>query len=277
MKKFKMIMLFLIIVLGCSGCEGDITRDIRHAGFTLSNSEFTCDMLMPSKKNGNSFEKIQYLGGSYAITDKGKIYELSLGQVYANKQNCKEADTDIKVVAIFDGKVFKGSDNKYYSLVATNNVAPYSLVTVNDNSYNMYNLLLSDPNVLKVQTVNQNTGSYYVLKTDGNVYNYMITRASSQDAYSIVSMTIAYNKNDFGGSIIDFYEAGNNLTTYVKTAKDIYRMKITNKEECAKYADVSCKYKFSKDDTLSEYYDRIIAYNGGFLITDYGREFNVGA
>ena len=31
-------------------------------------------------------------------------------------------------------------------------------------------------------------------------------------------------------------------------------MKKTNEEECTKYADVECKYKMQKDETLTKYY-----------------------
>lgn len=273
MKKIKYIILFLFVIFTCVGCEGDITREIRHDGFALSGNEFVCNELLSGEEKVTT--NVKYLGNGYVISNSGKIYEISLGQVYSNDSNCKKADTNIEVVSVFDGAIVKSVDNKYYYLTASNNVSSYSEVTVNDNSYNIYNLLLSEQDVIKVQTVNQSTGSYYVLKEDGNVYNYVVTRVNYNSPYTIVSKDVIYNKDDFGGEIIDFYEASNSLATFVKTKSEIYKMQITNEEECSKYADVSCKYKLKKDKTLTKHYDYIMAYNGSTLITTYGKTFGV--
>ena len=72
-----------------------------------------------------------------------------------------------------------------------------------------------------------------------------------------------------------FNEAGEHPSTFIKTSNAIYRMQATNKEKCSKYADVVCKYKLKKDATLTEYNDKLLAYNGSLLITDYGRVFSV--
>ena len=40
--------------------------------------------------------------------------------------------------------------------------------------------------------------------------------------------------------------------------------------------DVECEYEFAEDATLTKYYDRIMAYNGSTLITDYLKVFRVG-
>ena len=51
-------------------------------------------------------------------------------------------------------------------------------------------------------------------------------------------------------------------------------MQKTNEEECSKYADVKCEYKFKKDETLTEYYkDKILYYGPSILITTYKKEF----
>jgi hypothetical protein len=54
-------------------------------------------------------------------------------------------------------------------------------------------------------------------------------------------------------------------------------MKITNSEECNKYVDKPCRYEIQKDTVLNEYMDRIIAFNGKTIITDYGRVFSAGS
>ena len=166
-------------------------------------------------------------------------------------------------------------DNKYYYLTSQNNVTQYSEVTATDNSYYIYDLLLKGDDVIKVVTGDSSTGLYYVLKTDGNVYGYIVTQADRNSPPAITSSTIAYNQEDYGGKIIDFNYAGNSTNTFVKTNNKIYRMYVSNGENCSKYADVTCTYEMKEDKTLNEYSDRIIVYNGNTLITDYHRIFTV--
>ena len=75
--------------------------------------------------------------------------------------------------------------------------------------------------------------------------------------------------------LIDFNYNGSSTSTFVKTENSYYRMKVTNSEECSKYADVNCVYEMALDDKLTEEYDQILAYNGSTLITKYGKIFNV--
>ena len=49
---------------------------------------------------------------------------------------------------------------------------------------------------------------------------------------------------------------------------------ITNKD-CLKYADVNCVYKLEEDTVLGKYIDRIVIFNGNYLITDYRQVFTV--
>lgn len=274
MKKTKLLFVLLGSIILCTACDGDVTRDIRHDGFSYGN-EFSCKYFFPADKEDTSYLKIKYLTSSSIIDTSGKIYEVSLGQTYANDQNCKKADTNITVKAIMDESIIKGTDNKYYYLTSQNNVTQYSEVTATDNSYYIYDLLLKGDDVIKVVTGDSSTGLYYVLKTDGNVYGYIVTQADRNSPPAITSSTIAYNQEDYGGKIIDFNYAGNSTNTFVKTNNKIYRMYVSNGENCSKYADVTCTYEMKEDKTLNEYSDRIIVYNGNTLITDYHRIFTV--
>lgn len=273
-KKILIVSILVLIILLCSGCNGSVTRDIRHAGFTVG-SEFICDVFYPSNSNDTNYNKIKYLTGTNIIDKNGYIYEVSLGQVYENKQNCKKANTDISVKAIFDNKIVKASDNKYYYLVSDNSVVRYSVVPETDNSYELYNLLLSSDDVVKVVTANSSTGVYYILKSDGNVYSYVVNKADYKSPLKVNSITIEYDKTSYDSKIIDFNYAGDSTATYIKTEDSVYRMKITNYDKCSKYADVVCTYDLSEDEIFKKYNDRIIAYNGSVLITDYKKVFSV--
>lgn len=269
-KRVILFSLLFIIVFLCSACNGNVTRDLRHSGFSVG-SKFICDDFYPG---GDSlYKRVIYLTDNKIIDNNGSIYEVSLGQLYENKQNCKKAKTDIVVKAIFDNKIVKGNDNKYYYLDGSNNVESYSLVQETDNSYELYNMLLKDDDVVKVITADGSKGVYYILKSDGNVYSYTINRDGYNSPLKVTSKSVVYDENDFVSKIIDFNYAGNSTNTYIKTEDSIYRMKAINYDKCSKYADVSCIYKMEKDEVLTKYKDKIIAYNGKIVITDYKQVF----
>ena len=125
--------------------------------------------------------------------------------LYCIKQNCKKADTDLDVVSLFDDKVFKSSDGKYYYLKDDGTRGEkYTEVASNDSDYPIIDLLLKQTGTYKVNTVDSKAGIYYALKNDGNVYSYKVVQADRNTPPAIESMTMVYNKNDFSGSIIDF-------------------------------------------------------------------------
>lgn len=278
-RKVNILLLLLIttvLCFSCTGCTGNVTRGIRHAGFTLSETEFVCSLLVPGEGNSN-YEKIRYITTSKAITESGKVYDLSLGQNFSNEQNCKESSFTKKVDAIMDDNVVR-ADGKYYYLNASsdksNGKEEYPEVTVNDQAYDIYNILFSDASIKKIVTVDSNAGIYYALKNDGNVYKLIITRSDSRSPYVLSSSEMAYSKGRYG-EIIDFNIDPNNTSTYILTTSNIYRMIKTNKDECDKYADIECKFELQEDAELFKYVDYILGYNGQTLITSYGRVFNV--
>ena len=189
--KIVLVVSFLIVSFFCTGCMGNVTRGIRHAGFNLSESEFTCNLLLSGKKNEKAYTKLKYVSSTKAITADGKVYEISLGQKFSNEQNCMATDKFTKkVVAIMDDSIIKADDGNFYYLNANGNTDAYSQVTVNDNAYGVYSVLFSDENVVKIVTVDGNSGIYYVLKNDGNIYKIIVTRASSEMPYILASSEI---------------------------------------------------------------------------------------
>lgn len=273
-KQFKLFILCFILLFICCGCNGDVTRDIRHEGFSVG-SNFICDAFYPKNKDDVSYDKIKYFTGSHIINKDGVIYELSLDKPYTSKQNCKVAETNLIVKAIFDNKIIKATDGKYYYLVPQNNVNPYTLIPETDNSYTIYDLLLRQDDVVKAVTANSSTGEYYVLKNDGNVYTYTISKADRNSPAVVTSVSIVYNKNDFGAPITDFNYAGDSISTFVRTGEKVFRMRVTNADQCMSYAEVKCNYQMMESEIFNKYGDRIISFNGSVLITDYKLMFNV--
>lgn len=271
-RKIKVGMLILVIAGMCCGCGvlyASTTRDIRHSGFSLSGAEFECPELFPSS---NGYTTIEFLTSTHAITNDGNVYSLSLSQVYSNEKNCMASTLSTTVVSIFDSKVVKGRDGKLYYLTAVDKSPAYSVVPTSDSDYYLYKLILGDENVVKVVSVDQSSGIYYVLKNDGNVYNYVVSKNGNN--VSLTSTSIVYNKNDYGGSIVDFNYAGKSSTTFIRTNTQIYRMIAQNKEQCTKYVDIECEYRMELDEGLSKHMDKILGYSGSLLITTYGKEFN---
>lgn len=275
---FKKMMFILSIFICClitTGCEGNITRGIRHAGFNLSTTNFECSSLVPSSSDSTYYTKIKFLGDSFVLTEDGIIFELSLAQKYSNQQNCRQANFNKKIVAIMDNSIGKASDGKIYYLTSSSNNSLYSEVTFSDSSYEIYSILFNETDVLKIVTVSQNEGIYYVLKSDGNIYKIVVSRSQTNAPYQLVSREVLYSRETYG-QIIDFnYGATASVTNYIRTQDSLYRMKKLNAEECSKYVDIECKYELQLDTELMKYSDSILAYNGTALFTTYGKYFTV--
>lgn len=273
MKKIMMLSVLLIMVFICTGCNGDVTRSLRHDGFSVG-PDIVCDAFIGK----TAVEKVKFLTSNHIVTANGKIYELSLSQTYYNKSNCRVAETDLNVVAIFDEGIVKGSDGKYYSLMNQNNgEGAYKEISENDNSYAVYDLLLKPDDVIKVVTVDSGSGTFYVLKKDGNVYEIIVKKPNYNSAPEIAATSIIYSQADYGGTIIDFGYRGKSGGTFVRTQERVFRFYATNLGECSKYADIECDYQMTEAVSFSEYGDYILGYNGSLVITTYGKTFTIAS
>ncbi len=276
-KRIKIFGILLSVLFLCSGCDmaySGTTRDIRHSGFSVSNAEFECPNLFPSK---TGYEKIKFFSNIYAITTDGKFYSLSLGKKYQNNLNCKVPENlaNKEVVAIMDNKIVKTRDGRLYYIVSSDNSPAFTEVPTSDAEYAVYKMLFEEAGAIKIMTVDTSNGYYYVLKEDGNVYN--IVLAKNDNGVSKASSSIVYGRSAYGGNIIDFNYIGQASGTFVRTETQIFRMMAQNDEECSKYADVACQYKMLLDENLSKHYENILGFSGNFLITDYGKQFSAAA
>ena len=73
------VLFILVICLFVTGCDGDVTRNIRHAGFNLDGTDFVCDPVMPKDKEDHSYAKIRYMINNYIVLDDGTLYDLNIG------------------------------------------------------------------------------------------------------------------------------------------------------------------------------------------------------
>lgn len=269
-KKYIILFIFIFLICGCSYKYASVTRSIRHSGFTIANNTFKCEAIY-NKEEIN--DKIKLYIGNYMISENGNIYETNLGKLYSNNYNCKKPDFKGSVSAMFDLNVLKDNKGDYYYIGGNERVAAFSKVIETDVDYALYDILLKDSDVIKVSTVNSKTLEFYVLKSDGNIYQYMIINNDKE--YLVDSINLLYSARDFGSKILDFNYNGSSSSTFIKTENNYYRMKVTNSDKCYKYADVACKYEIMQDIELTNVMDKILAYNGSTLITTYGKIFNV--
>ena len=269
MKKYLILILFILL---CTGCNGNTTRDIRHQGYSM-NGLFKCDRVYSKDKN-DPVDKIKYLFEGGYINQNGELYDVSLNGIFSNNENCKKNIFTHKIKAIYNTDIVKADDNLLYYIKATDKNEAYSLVNNLDELYPLYTLLLRDEDILKVQSINEL--EYYILKADGNIYDYVLNKDDNDNNnnYSLVSMNVIYDKSKYG-KIVDFNYAGDSFKTYLISDKGIYRMNISNRDECSKYVDIVCEYEFVLNEVLTKYRDKIIAYNGNNIITNYGQIFNV--
>ena len=273
-KGFKISVLILIVAVMCTGCDvihASSNRDIRHSGFAISGAELECNALFENPE----YNKVMFLTGAHVIMEDGSVYSLSISQKYSNDQHCMMSTLKGKVVALFDDNVVKLDDGKYYYLIRSGESAAYTQVLSKDSNYMVYDLILKSPDVVKVKTVDANSGHYFVLKKDGNIYNYVISK--NGDSMKLVSSPIVYSKSNYGSSIIDFNYMGKATGTFIRTNTEIFRMTPINREECSKYVDIPCQFEMHLDERLTKHQGKILGFSGTYLITTYGKQFNVTA
>ncbi len=283
--KIKVISILIIMGLIITGCDGNVTRDIRRDGYNIQDGKFVCSFFINKSKEENTTEKVQFLTNNFIISESGNVYEINIGGLYSNNMNCKKAASfdgtngvfdGSKVVAIMDESIVKASNGAFYYLDTNDPGARFTRVTSDDKNYQIYKLLMEEEDVKKVVTVNSNTNNYYILKNDGTITNRVLYKKDNSDNYIVKSNTTV--SNPVNGAIIDFNYAGDSsLATFYRTPEKIMTYKVTNSAECNKYVDVPCQGSLQNDTVLNEYKDRIIAFNGTTIITDYGRVFNVGS
>ena len=281
MKKIFVLICIMMFTLVLTGCNGTVTRALRQDGFSVKDNTFKCSLLNLDRKEDdeedNTSEDVKFLVGNYAIGVSGNIYQLSYDQLFSNDMNCKKVAT-IPTKAVLDEDYILGEDGKYYYLSAGNNdtVIQFSEMPQEDETYQKLSLFFTG-DVKRAITVNSNINSYYVLKDDGSIYNYVLTQDKDSKQYFIKSDNVQFTSNSYDGKIIDFFYAGDSTATFFRTPTSIYRNLIGNEEECSKYVDVPCEYEIGIDTTLTENLDKIVLYDGKTLFTNYGRIFVVGS
>ena len=308
-KSFCKIIFVFVLVFLVTGCRhGSTTRGIRRAGFTIGNAEFECKQFLPEQLSifeelftdtppDTNYTKIWYMDDTRIITDTGVIFDYVLGGTFSNNESCKQAEFTKNVVGIMDNKIIKASDGNLYYFSDSGQAAIYSRVTGEDSSLKTYQILFEDPSVIKVVTIDDSAGIYYLLKRDGNIYKYVITKAYSNEPPTLKSSEIVFSKSVYG-SIVDFNYSITELgANYIVSKNEnmetngLYPLRFnrsiaTNAAMCTKYQDIQCQYTMKFDEPLADpeqtgyyplslYQNEMIVYNGKMVITKYGKVFNL--
>lgn len=185
---------------------------------------------------------------------KDRAYELNMEQLYSNDENCKEIPiNNLNDVIIAGGGKFAYTKNNKYGI----GKGIIKEVYVNE-AYRLFdtlgeNVIFHDSRV-KV--------GYYTVSVDNKIK--MIKTDNIEEGISISKTIDIEDKFESDEQVISISEY------FIKTNKAYYKVQKykENKEECEKYADVSCKYSFKiiKDDILTDNYDDILF--AGFYIID---------
>lgn len=278
-KLFFITLLFLMIVItGCGKNEENITEKntIDKKNSLLDDSfnkyELNCSELKNIKDVVNSTYGID--GDLSFINNNGKLYTLSLSDIYSNDKSCIELD--VQELTRYDGsipttftKFFNsyavGVDNNLYS---DNYLYPEGLDRFKpDFDYNNVQL----PSDIKINNFFYYKGSgtyqeedkyrppakYYWIK-EGKIY------PSLFDEYDFMGFSTENDSLDLNEDETILYVIDGTIKTNKRYLTYKYEEVITNKEECEKYADIKCEEKIIEgmfeNEQITKIYNDIIFY-----------------
>ncbi len=209
----------------------------------------------------NKIKDISTVGMNF-ISDDGALYEFNLDKKYSTTgSHCRKANIDVSFekfinigIISSDKKVYLQNGDNYVDISNEERIQgwvmgfPYGLYDYNENII-----------ILNIGSVD----TKYGIVEDNKVYEYETDSLSSD---YIGKRKELYTFSD-GETLVGIYGS------YIKTNKAYYVYGATNKNECAKYADIKCEYGIVKDKTLSDAYDEIYYMNNYYLImkSDYNK------
>ncbi len=229
------LVMLLFLTCGCNDRLKDIILENNY-GYSSNKQSFVCDEI----KDATSISR------TYFVTSDGSLYEFNLSQLFSNDKNCKKVDYGNNNISYVLYNNFYDKDN---NLV-------YTITDINGNDYvvsiDKYKEINGRDVYNSLEDINEEFdyasygGDTKIFIKDHTVFWY---DNKEKKTYEIPS-----NENILGlyGSV-------------VKTDKNYYTLKNTNKEECEKYTDVKCEFNYSKS-SLGEIYDDIIFASEDMLV-----------
>jgi len=261
------VLFILIAFTGCASNEVKIENDNsnQHQKSTLKEKyeyhSFICDEITGSETYAFDYENLYFNGSVYEVILNGD-------GIYSNNQHCKKIegisyDTYVlrmsaqgKIMLINDKNIFYVSNNKIYN-----------------NNYTQINVIALDKDVVSIWNYDDNI--YYVLKKDGNVYEYLL-KGNINSGYKIVSSEkIIYSSNDYGKIKYFYYTSSydkNIENIIIYSEKGLYTQVEIITDECTKYKDIQCEKGIVLNEEFQVHRDEILYFDVNMIID---KEMNI--
>lgn len=189
------------------------------------------------------FQDVRNTFDSNIIINDGKLYNISLGLKYSNEQNCKEI-SDINITKVVNN-YYISNDGKVYT-IDENGIKEYH----NNGKFPSY--MMGEEIVMAHSYGTSSEYKYYVLKTDGKIYDVVFDREFHfEDGVGTYRYNVKEEKvyKEFEEEKIKSFDVVEGNVDFVITDKNLYINKVTNME-CYQYADVECIYELSLNDVM---------------------------
>ena len=233
---FYVFVIIGVVILGMHNTNDEEYTYVKEIG------PFVCD----------NFENVKNTFNEDFVISNGKLYTITTTLKFSNEQNCKQI-SDIDIARVVDS-YFIGTDNNVYT---------FDNETLNLKTYvtngRIPEYVMSADVVMAYSYGNSNEYKYYVLKTDGKIYDvsfnreYRFTNGTGSYLYNVISEEVY---KEYEGELIKSFTVINDEITSLITDKSIYERKITN-TECTGYADVECIYELHKNELFTESMDNV--------------------
>nr|MBP3258748.1 hypothetical protein [Bacilli bacterium] len=212
----------------------DVIKDKREESIKVKETgSFSCEV----------FENVRNTFDSNIIINNGKLYNISLDLKYSNEQNCKEI-SDINITKVVNN-YYISDDGKVYT-IDENGIKEYH----NNGKFPSY--MMGEEIVMAHSYGSSSEYKYYVLKTDGKIYDVNFTREFHfEDGVGTYKYNLAEEKvyKEFEDEKVKSFDVVEGNVDFVFSDKNVYINKVTNME-CYQYADVECIYELSLNDVM---------------------------
>ena len=203
---------------------------------------------------------------NFLVLDDYSVYQILLDQekTFSNNQSCKKIETDTKFVNLKKGY------SKYLLIDDNNNQYTYDDNTskIERCGYDSTNCISQDPIIEKDDVVAVvdyvDTDTYLVLKDDGQVWKQVYkTSFNGKTYYNLLNEEVVISKDDYGtikeASTLESIDLSLNdeTITSLVTDRGYFFLKQIETEECMKYEDIPCEYKFVESDVYKKYQDDV--------------------
>ena len=220
----------------------------------IDSQKYTCDKL----------EDVWIMGSTYFITNSGEIYKFNSEKKFSeNNQNCIRESLNLVVNKYYDG-AFLATDGKYYRF-DFDEFNRFEIKETDMSNSKVYLDYFKDEDIKFVKSFKfddeNKKNHYYVIKTDGKIYEYVISWYFDDDAmervYVLDSAELFYSIDN---EYIKYYEIEyeeSDKFKYIVTDKGIYVPEAVNKE-CETYEDIKCEYKYVKEKYMNSIFKDVI-------------------